>query len=616
MQPPTDQDRHARERNATGDSHLRWLLPALLGLHLALLVASLPDYRVTADSAFHVAMGRQYATHGAYYRDLIHYQPAGRPNLYAPLVHVAIGVLGRALGGEGEDYVLANALLGLLLWVVALGTAVHFARLLGGARAGLLAGTVLAGSAFASGSFYVNLPSAWMLVFTPWALHDFLEGRVVRAVTFTSLACYASLGGFATVPLGLILAATATRKPRRLLAVGVGAALVTAPYWVHVLRSLAWYTSQRGDSTWWIDPLVDLFWVVGVAWAVRARPRPVFLLAWAAAPLPWLVYDASRFIVQSSLAGSVVGAVAVAAWIERSLGRDGARRLTLALVATATLLPLGIPGLGGEIAWLVKPYPRVVDWDETRALAGVVRERGLEGRLVRAYVGHLVSGLSVWADVRGAKGHWYEVRPVPDPADTLPVARFLYVMGAPASDSALTDWAGRGRLIVHGGGSWSSLVELVPPAAPQPARTELTDVWAGEAAWIAERCEHNGLGNWVTLYLDGAEIPRRARARGECRTRVARMQLVLMRYLATLEETDPERAHRLRRLSDQLFWMQAVVGDPMALDYRTRKAHARMRADMAEMAGALRGGITDDELEDLLSALLGRYLGASRGKLF
>ncbi len=136
---------------------------------------------------------------------------------------------------------------------------------------------------------------------------------------------------------------------------------------------------------------------------------------------------------------------------------------------------------------------------------------------------------------------------------------------------------------------------------------------ARDAAWISQRCEHNSLGNWVTLFLDAEEIPRRTRVRGECRTRVARMQMALMVRVAALEVTDSEKAFELRPRSDELFWMQAVVGDPMALDFKTAAVHTRMREDMALIAQLASSG---DDIESALAELLDRYLGASRGKLF
>ena len=125
---------------------LRACTLAVVGLHLALLVPALADWMVSVDSAFHVALARQFAEHGTFWWDTIHYGPAHRPNLQGPALHLAIGLLGRILGGTGDDYVTANALLGLAQWLAAMGTVVFFARRLGGDRAALLAVAVLARS--------------------------------------------------------------------------------------------------------------------------------------------------------------------------------------------------------------------------------------------------------------------------------------------------------------------------------------------------------------------------------------------------------------------------------------------------------------------------------------
>jgi hypothetical protein len=290
---------------------LRAAIIAVIGLHLALLVAALPDWMVSVDSAFHVALARQYAEHGAFWWDTIHYGPAHRPNLQGPALHLAIGLLGRILGGTGDDYVRANALLGLAQWLAAMATVVFFARREGGDRAPLLAVAAVAGGAFVSGSYRVGIPSGWMFILTPWAIHFFLAGRLALAVTATALACYMHLGGIVTAPLGVAVAALLTRRLRDLGVVAVAVALLTAPYWIHVLRSLPWYIGRKGDTAWLLDPLVDLFWLVGVVTILRAPRQHVFLVAWAAAPLPWLVQDPSRFLLQSPLVGAVLGGVAI-----------------------------------------------------------------------------------------------------------------------------------------------------------------------------------------------------------------------------------------------------------------------------------------------------------------
>jgi len=88
----------------------RWVIIAalaILGLHGALLLSTLTDWRVTLDSGYHVSLARQYGEHGLVTWDRINFGPGGRPNLQAPLLHLAIGALGRAMGGTGDDYVLS-----------------------------------------------------------------------------------------------------------------------------------------------------------------------------------------------------------------------------------------------------------------------------------------------------------------------------------------------------------------------------------------------------------------------------------------------------------------------------------------------------------------------------
>jgi len=242
---------------------LRRLTAALVGLHLALLLAALPDYMVSNDSAFHVALARQYAEHGVYFWDTIHYAPAHRPNLQGPALHVAIGVLGRALGGTGDDYVRANALLAVAGWAAAVGTVAFFASRFGGDLAALLAVALFAGSMFASGSYRVNIPSGWMFVLTPWAIHFFLERRLLLSTVLTALACYTHLGGFATAPLGLVIAALLAGRLRDLAATAAGVSVLTAPYWIHFLRSLPWYVGRKGDTALMIDPFVHVSGVIG-----------------------------------------------------------------------------------------------------------------------------------------------------------------------------------------------------------------------------------------------------------------------------------------------------------------------------------------------------------------
>jgi len=584
-----------------------WLL---VGLHFVLLAAALGDYRVSVDSAYHVALARQYGTHGSYFWDDIHYAPAHRPNLQGPAVHVVVGALGRVLGGSGDDYVTANAIVALLGWLAAMATLIHFARREGGDRAALLGVAVLSGSAFASGSFSVNLPSGWLFVLTPWAIAAFLKDRLLVAALLTSAACYTHLGGFLTAPLGLAIAALLSGRWRALLRTAIAVVLLTAPYWIHFLRGLPWYVGRKGDTAWMIDPLVAVFWLIGLVAAIRRRN--LFLIAWATAPLAWLLQDASRFLLQGSLAGTALGGIAIAGWLERWRAKRLATAATVTIVLLATVFPLGPPALGAEALWLRARFPRMLDWDELRRAAAALPPTVDEGKLVHGYAVYVVSALAAWRDIEGERGHWVEVQPQPDPVNEVSAGDKVYVLALPPGDPHLRALEARGWLEVHGGGAWLSVSSLraAPPLAD--ARAALDATLATEAAWIAASCEHNAMGDIVALVADPATLERRRELRGACRTRVARIQLSVLEYCFALEASDAARARACRIAARAIGWMSALVADEATLDFRTAATHARMRVDMAQVAARAARG---DDAEAALVATLDAYLGELRGGL-
>jgi len=585
---------------------------ALAALHFVLLAAALGDYRVSVDSAYHVALARQYGEHATYFWDDIHYAPAHRPNLQGPAVHVAVAIVGRLLGGTGDDYVLANALVALAGWLAAVATLIHFARREGGDRAALLALAVFTGSAFASGSFSVNLPSGWLFVLTPWAVDAFLRGRLVAATLLTVAACYTHLGGFVTAPLGVLLVALLAGRWRELARVALAVVVLTAPYWLHFLRGLPWYVGRKGDSAWMVDPLVDAFWIGGLLWALRAPRRHAFLVAWALAPIAWLLQDASRFVLQSSLAGAALGGVALAQWMERWRSTRLASAVTAAAVVLATLFPLDPPALGAEALWLTARFPRMLDWQELRRDAAALPDDVDRGRLVQGYAVYVVSGLAAFRDIQGERGHWVEVQPRPDPADEVPAADKVYVLALPPDDEHLRALERRGWLSVHGGGAWSSVVTLGARPALDDARRELNATLARDALWIAESCEHNAMGDVLAFVADPQELARRRSARDACRARLARIHTTLLAYCSALEPSDPGRARVCRTGTRGVGWMCALVGDEATLDFRTAAAHARMREDMRAVAAAASAG---DDPEPAFTTMLERYVEETRGGL-
>lgn len=71
-----------------------WIIVAA---HATLLLLMTRDYFADNDLGYHISLARQYAEHGTYFWDRLNWAPTGRPNLQGPLLHFAVGVLGRIL---------------------------------------------------------------------------------------------------------------------------------------------------------------------------------------------------------------------------------------------------------------------------------------------------------------------------------------------------------------------------------------------------------------------------------------------------------------------------------------------------------------------------------------
>ncbi|HEV2446093.1 MAG TPA: hypothetical protein VGS58_09230, partial [Candidatus Sulfopaludibacter sp.] len=384
---------------------------AILALHGVLLLATLPDYFVSIDSGYHVSLARWYGEHGTAWWDHINYGPGGRPNLQGPLLHMAIGGLGRILGGGGMDYVRANAVLGYLQWAAAMFTVWFFARRYGGDWAALFAVALLSGALFASISFAVGIPSGWIFIFSSWAVWHFVEGRLALATLFTTCAIYTHLGGYAMAPLALIVAAVLMRRWKALAIVGGATAILTSPYTIHFLTHLEWYRGRRGDEALMLAPLIYAPAAIGIVRLLRHPRKNVFLVAWLAAPAAWIVQDYKRFLLQAPLVLAVIAGCELARlreWIAPRF-RTG---FVACLLTLATLFPFTLPALAFELMWDFGPRsPRMLDWSEKKQLAEVIGRAGLNGRLVSAWNPTQCIALAVFVPMSFEYGHWVEVQP-------------------------------------------------------------------------------------------------------------------------------------------------------------------------------------------------------------
>jgi hypothetical protein len=601
----------------------RWVIIAailILCVHGALLLSTLTDWRVTLDSGYHVSLAREYGEHGLVAWDNINFGPAGRPNLQAPLMHMAVGAIGRAMGATGRDYVLANAILAAVQWATAVATAAFFALLLGGKWAMLLAVALLGGAGFASTSFAVGIPSGWLFILIPWAIHFFLRRRLVSATIVTSAAIYVHIAGVVTVPLGIVVAAVLGRRWRDLVFIGIATAIITAPYTLHCLRYVGWFSGVRNYSALLFDPMLDVLGLAGLI-AALGRPRDnALLVAWAAAPLAWLFQDPGRFIMQSGLAASVLAAVWLAARLSRM--RDTSRIVCAAMVtAIATLCPFGMPALAAEMAWAVGiHYPRALNWQAAEALAGAIEHHDPGGQLVADYQPALCPAIAVYAPIACEKGHWVEVQPRVDPADALLAASKVYVLPLEAGDSALEAMARRGWLRAWGGATDSTVVTLTARAPLDAASTAAGQIVASEAAWLSSHAINNSFrgGVWPAVLSPAASRARRAQLL-EQRERAGRIQLALIVYAYALEPGFPRQAAGMRRAARDLGVIASFLGDGLALDWETEAATARLRWRLGLLSFAAqsmdRQPPPDAEFERALDETLDVYL-ATKGTAF
>jgi len=611
--------------NTSNARFARCTLWFLLAAHFTLLALTIGDYRVSIDSGYHVSLGRYYAEHGTAWWDTINWGPGGRPNLQGPLLHAIIGVLGRLLGGSGDAYVLANALLALLQWTAAVLTLVFFARRGGGDWAALFAVALFTGSGLASLSYSLGLPSGWIFIFTPWAIWFFIRGRWVIATLFLIVACYVHLGGFATAPVGVFVAAVLVGRWQRLLWVVGLAVLLTLPYLIHLAWHSGWYLGQRGHvALGLITPLIYAFAVPGLFLLLatslvrdRALPAlsetPIVLLAWVVAPIAWLFQDSQRFFLQSDLALSVVAGIFIVRafewWrgsprssesrIDRVLAQEGSEKesqpptrlapaicLTVPILIVAQLFPLSIPGFVPELGWLIGlRFPRMLEWDEAKRLAAILHRQQLDTRLIYVYNHSFAPALAVWVPLTFERGHWVEVQPCPDPADQLSAGVKVYVMPLPPGDGMLQRFELEGFVSVHGGTEHSCVLTLTHPGnLPLVARL-IGETVAADSRWLAEHAVNNTLAPIEELTSPDGIATRRARLHQQ-RMHAGRIALAALVYAHALEPEHRNLAHNVRNSVRAFSSLAAFLSDEAMVDFQSEVRHQRLRENFSRLAEA------------------------------
>ncbi|HEY6395728.1 MAG TPA: hypothetical protein VIX12_09950 [Candidatus Binataceae bacterium] len=567
---------------------------SIIAINALLLLVSITDYRVSIDSGYHISLARWYVEHGTAWWDHINFGPGGRPNLQGPALHVAIAFLGRFLalflGDNGDTYILANAILAIVQWLAAIGTAAYFARKLSGDAAALFAVALLAGSAYASGSFYVGIPSGWLFICVPWAIYFFMQERLAATTVILAVGCYVHLGGFVTAPVGVAIAALLQRRWRALIKVAVATAILTAPYSIHYVMNLSWYRGRHGHEALRADPLIDILAITGAVWIFRRWREHIFLLAWAAAPISWLIQDPNRFVAQSTLAGSVIAGIFLAEMMRRIAAPRARTAFAAALVALATIFPLGIPNLAAEAAWDAGlHFPRLLDWDEARALAAVIQNNHLNNYLLSCYATSFGPSIAVFTPVTLQRGHWVEVQPLHDPAEDLSAGTKVYVIPLAPDDPALHESGEMGLVRVYGGTSDSAVITLPHAGDPSIVRQFMTGMMRENAAWLGEHAVNNKMppiGELVRMATPQALETHRA-LMAQQRFHAGRMELACLLYAYSMESKSPDTARGVRNAAMGFGSIASFLSDGDPVGFVDDARHEQFRKNMTAFAAAL-----------------------------
>jgi len=580
-------------------------------LHLALLCAMLPDYFADNDLGYHISLSRQYGIHGQNWWDNLNWAPSGRPNLQGPALHYAIGFTGRLLGGQGDDYVHAFSIWAVLQWAAAAFTAFWFARRYGGDWAALIAVALLTGSAYSAAPFFVGVPSGWIFILAPWAIHFFLSERPWLSIPFATMLVYVHLGGAPVAGFGILLAALATRRWKWLLICGASILALSSPYMIHFLRHLSWYNGRRGhvagDYAW----LIYLLAVPAYFWLARRPKENLFLLIWPWAAFVWIFQDGLRFMLQTTVAASAIAGIGLARICQRWENRAAFVWGVTLLVILATVMPLSIPAVVIEWSWATgRGFPRELDWNEARTLARVVDGAKLNSRIVNSYYDSLSAAMAVYTDLRQEYGHWGEVKPVQNPAAAIQASDKVYVVPVPPGDPVALDLQQRGYLQIHGGAKETSIVTITAGHPLAEAVETVIPVMRDNMNWLADHAVNNRFPSMEVILSPKALADRTVLMMLQ-RKCAGRIELAVLIYSQAVHPAHPNVARGARGSARGWGSVANFLGDETALDYLGDARFERFRHNAKALANALpaigQSQVPTPEIDQLSSRLFKEF---------
>lgn len=320
----------------------------LIAIFLGLALARWSDFPVFHDIYYHMGITRGFGTAGGVaLHSFWDFAPAGRPQLYPPLLHVIMYSMNRTgLSIETVGRLVSFStfnLLALSLW--------FGMRTLFSSRAAFYTVVVLCSSTAFFLQTAVTSAASLVLIILPFLLIAVEKDRKVAAVILLALMLYSHLVLGHLIAFGLLIYAIHRRKMfKEISLVLVGAYVIWLPWGIHVLlnfKSLN-FSSPSGGNTYFTVHI--LIWLIALAGFVYCyfKKGPYYLLpSLLLGMVPILFFYSDRFWDgHAFIPLAMLGGVALSGlhgFLKDYLARRVKRkRLSVTITGVVMLIPVAL----------------------------------------------------------------------------------------------------------------------------------------------------------------------------------------------------------------------------------------------------------------------------------
>ena len=282
------------------------------------------------------------------------FAPAGRPNMYPPLLHMILASIGVATG----SVITAGRVLAVTFYPLSLLSCWYCARRLLGSGPAFIA--VLIALLDISNVIVMQayIASCLTNILAPLLLVAIAERRAWVGIPLMTALYYSHLGFPHVVALGLLLFGLLDRSYLRLILKIVGISfLFWIPWLAHALGNIEWVARVllggglpmplivKLLSLQFLNPVIIVPGLIGAVMLWRAGGEARLLPCMMLGFLPILLSYGGRYMMHSLPAWAMCGA-----WAVRGLVPDTVPRVRLALLGLATVLPTPAFGFFGKPA--------------------------------------------------------------------------------------------------------------------------------------------------------------------------------------------------------------------------------------------------------------------------